>query len=103
MAVAVGAGQQQLLCMARALIRQPSVIFLDEATAHTDSNTAARLQQLLGQLASHCTIVQIAHRKETVLQASKVLVMEAGVIVERGDVQQLAQDPQSKLSDLHAA
>lgn len=103
MAVAVGAGQQQLLCMARALIRRPLVIFLDEATAHTDTNTAARLQQLLVQLASHCTIIQIAHRKETVLQASKLLVMEGGAIVERGDVQQLSQDPQSKLSNLQAA
>ena len=97
-----GAGEQQLICMARVLVRRPSVIFLDEATAHTDSNTAAQLQQLLGQLAPCCAIIQIAHRKETVLQASKVLVMEQGEIVERGDVQLLTQDSNSKFSQLHS-
>ncbi|KAK9831669.1 hypothetical protein WJX74_005261 [Apatococcus lobatus] len=82
----LSAGQQQLICIARILVRHPSVIFLDEATAHTDGDTAARLQQLLSLLTCRCTIIQIAHSQETILQASKVLVMMAGEIVESGDV-----------------
>ena len=101
-----GAGQQQLVCMARAMIRRPSVIVLDEATAHVDSQTAACLQQLLAeyvQQASSCAVIQIAHRRETVLQSAKVLVLEAGEIVEMGNAQQLSQDPVSKLSRLHCS
>jgi ATP-binding cassette subfamily B protein len=77
-------GQRQLVCVARALIADPRLIILDEATSSIDAVTEARLQQALRVLLAGRTSFIVAHRLSTIREADLVLVMEHGRIVERG-------------------
>jgi ATP-binding cassette subfamily B multidrug efflux pump len=75
-------GQKQLLAIARALAGQPRILFLDEATAHVDSDTEQVVQRALAQLRGKVTIVAIAHRLSTVRDADRILVLNHGRIAE---------------------
>lgn len=77
-------GQRQLLGFARALVADPSVLILDEATANIDSFTEARIQQALRTLLKGRTSLIIAHRLATVRDADCIFVLEAGRLVEQG-------------------
>jgi ATP-binding cassette, subfamily B, bacterial MsbA len=77
-------GQRQRIALARALLRRPDILILDEATNAVDSVTESRFQQTLDSLAGQTTIVIIAHRLLSVRRADRVLVMEAGAVVEEG-------------------
>merc|ERR1712048_225934 len=93
-------GQRQLLCLARALLRQTSIFFLDEATASIDKQTDEVVQQTLRSDANSrtVTLVTIAHRLETVLSAHLILTMEDGKVAEFGPTVSLAKDPESKFA-----
>jgi ATP-binding cassette, subfamily B, bacterial len=80
-------GQRQRLAIARALARNPAVLFLDEATSHLDTMTEAEVEQNLNTLT--CTRIVIAHRLSTVRNADLILVLDQGRIVERGRHQEL--------------
>jgi ATP-binding cassette subfamily B protein len=77
-------GQRQLICFARALIADPRILILDEATSSIDSATEARLQAALRVLLEGRTSFVVAHRLSTIRHADQVLVLDQGRIVERG-------------------
>jgi ATP-binding cassette subfamily B protein/ATP-binding cassette subfamily C protein/ATP-binding cassette subfamily B multidrug efflux pump len=78
-------GQKQLIAIARALAGKPSVLLLDEATAHIDSETEKVVQQALDALRGRVTLIAIAHRLSTIRDADRIVVLKHGRIVEEGD------------------
>ncbi|MES1910590.1 MAG: hypothetical protein MHM6MM_003162 [Cercozoa sp. M6MM] len=93
-------GQRQLLCLARALLRDSRVLLLDEATSAVDVRTDALVQRTIRSAFADRTVLTIAHRLETVLDADRVAVMNAGVIVEFDSPDNLLSDPKSQFSDM---
>jgi ATP-binding cassette subfamily B protein len=77
-------GEKQRVAIARAILRNPSVLLLDEATSSLDSHAERLIQEALDRLFLGRTVVAIAHRLSTVLAADQILVVEGGVIRERG-------------------
>jgi ATP-binding cassette subfamily B multidrug efflux pump len=77
-------GQRQLLSFARAVLADPRILILDEATSNVDTRTEALIQEALGTLLKGRTSVVIAHRLSTIRNADLILVVEAGRIAERG-------------------
>ncbi|MBL9090067.1 MAG: ABC transporter ATP-binding protein [Planctomycetaceae bacterium] len=86
-------GQRQIICFARAMLADPQILILDEATSSIDILTEARLQHALAKLLSGRTSFVIAHRLSTIRHADLVLVLEGGRIVERGTHATLVQRP----------
>ncbi len=82
-------GQQQLVCFARALLADPRILILDEATSSVDTMTEARLQAALAVLLRGRTSFVVAHRLSTIRNADQVLVLDHGKIVERGTHREL--------------
>ncbi len=82
-------GEKQRLALARLLLKAPSVVVLDEATAHLDSESEAAVQRALDNTLAGRTSLVIAHRLSTVRRADQILVLEAGRIVERGKHEEL--------------
>lgn len=80
----VSAGEKQLITIARAILAQPSLLILDEATSSVDTRTELLIQQATAELRRDRTSFIIAHRLSTIRDADVILVMEAGRIVERG-------------------
>ena len=82
-------GEKQRVSIARALLKDPPILILDEATASVDTETERQIQQALDRLMEHRTAFVIAHRLSTVRHANQILVMERGRIVERGTHEEL--------------
>ena len=85
----VSGGQRQRLAIARALLKDPPILILDEATSQLDSEAEAVLQKALANLMKGRTALVIAHRLSTIQRADRILVMDEGRIVEEGDHEQL--------------
>jgi len=77
-------GQQQLFCLARAMLRKGKVLVLDEATSSVDSETDALMQKLIREEFEGYTIVTVAHRLESILESNAILVLEGGRLLESG-------------------
>ncbi|EDW56607.1 probable multidrug resistance-associated protein lethal(2)03659 [Drosophila sechellia] len=84
-------GQRQLVCLARAILRQNRVLVMDEATANVDTETDTLIQETIQTKFAECTVLTIAHRLHTVMDNDSVLVMDAGQIVEFGAPHKLLQ------------
>jgi len=85
----LSAGERQLICLARAILSNPPILILDEATSSVDTETERIMQESLRHLAGRCTCLIIAHRLSTVTGADRIIVMEKGRIAEVGNHQAL--------------
>ena len=99
----LSAGERQLVVLARTRACNPSILVLDEATSSVDATTEARLAETIMHLASGRTTVVIAHRLTTAARADRVVVMEAGAIVEDGPPDELASRPHGYYARLWSA
>jgi ATP-binding cassette subfamily B protein len=90
--VKLSGGQRQRLAVARAMLRDPGILILDEATSAVDTATEARIQRSLDRLSADRTTLAIAHRLSTVTDADRILVLEDGRIVKRGTHEELVED-----------
>ncbi|MCP4539337.1 MAG: ATP-binding cassette domain-containing protein, partial [Chloroflexi bacterium] len=82
-------GQRQLLAIARAVLADPSILILDEATSSVDTRTEVRIQEALLRLMEGRTSFVIAHRLSTIRDADRLLVIDDGRIIERGTHEEL--------------
>jgi len=84
-------GQRQRIAIARALLRDPAILVLDEATSHVDNETERQIQESIDALSGERTTIAIAHRLSTVRNADRILVVDDGEIIERGTHEQLLE------------
>jgi ATP-binding cassette subfamily B protein len=87
----VSQGQKQLLTIARAILANPTMLILDEATSSVDTRTEVLIQKAMNSLMKNRTSFIIAHRLSTIRDADKVIVIKDGEIVEQGTHQQLLE------------
>jgi ATP-binding cassette subfamily B protein len=85
----LSAGQRQLVCLARAIVAEPAILILDEATSNVDTNTERIMQEALHQISQGRTCLIIAHRLSTVTNADRIVVLEHGKVVEEGSHHEL--------------
>jgi ABC-type multidrug transport system fused ATPase/permease subunit len=98
--IQLSGGQRQRVAIARAMLKDPAILLLDEATSALDSESEAEVQKALDALMKGRTSIVIAHRLSTVKHADKVLVLEAGQLVEEGSPADLMARDNSRFKDL---
>lgn len=90
--IRLSGGERQRIVLARAILRNPSILILDEATSSLDTENESKIQMALERLKGKMTIIVIAHRLSTIHNADQVIVLDKGRIVQKGEYIQLAND-----------
>ncbi len=98
--IRLSGGERQRIVLARAILRKPALLILDEATSSLDTENEKRIQHAVESLRGKLTILIIAHRLSTIRNADQILVMEKGIIVERGSYQSFVADENSRFYKL---
>uniref|UniRef100_A0A915JQK7 ABC transporter domain-containing protein n=1 Tax=Romanomermis culicivorax TaxID=13658 RepID=A0A915JQK7_ROMCU len=88
-------GQRQLICLARALLRNSKILIFDEATAAVDMETESLIQKTINQAFADCTMLTIAHRLNTIMHSGRIIVLDKGEIVEFDSPEQLLDNDKS--------
>lgn len=96
----LSAGEQQLLAFSRVFLQDPQVVILDEPSSRLDPATESRLAEAAERLFSGRTVVVVAHRLDTVRRSDRIMVVDAGRVVEHGDREALAADSHSRYARL---
>ena len=94
-------GEKQLICITRAILRKTKIIVLDEATSSIDYKTEEIIQNALNEILANSTMICIAHRIKTVMNADKILVLENGEIIEFDTPQNLLKNNNSFFYDFY--
>lgn len=101
----LSAGEQQLICICRAILRKNKIVIMDEATANIDVLTEQIQLDLLSKELKGSTVITIAHRLNTVIKSDLITVMDFGRVKELGSPNKLSQNPNSEfyklLQELH--
>ncbi len=98
--IRLSGGERQRLVLARAILRNPSILVLDEATSALDSENEAKIQYAIEKLKGRMTVIVIAHRLSTIKNADQVIVLENGKMVQQGKFSQLATEQKGMFSKL---
>lgn len=93
-------GERQLVCLARALLKSPKILMLDEATASIDYDSDAKLQNTIREEFSTSTIITIAHRLKTIIDYDRILVLDAGMVKEFDSPYALIQNHDSQFRSM---
>ncbi|KAI8000143.1 ABC transporter C family member 2 [Camellia lanceoleosa] len=93
-------GQRQLLSLARALLRRSKILVLDEATASVDVRTDALIQKTIREEIKSCTMLIIAHRLNTIIDCDRIILLEAGRVLECATPEELLQNDESAFSKM---
>ncbi|MFC9058986.1 ABC transporter ATP-binding protein [Streptomyces sp. NPDC057074] len=96
----MSAGEEQLLALARVFLRDPAVVLMDEPTARLDPHTERLLMPAMDRLLAGRTAVVVQHRPHTLRNVDRILVLDAGTVVEHGEQTVLAADPTSRFHEL---
>ena len=99
----LSAGQAQLICLARGIMRKAHIVLLDEATANLDDELLGKVEDVLGSSTFTATVIQIAHQTSSVMNCDRVIVMDGGQIVEDGPPFQLLADASGMFRALYNA
>ena len=94
--LSLSAGQKQLVCLARAILRKNKIVMIDEATANVDSETDEFIQSQLMKRFKHSTLIIIAHRLRTIIESDWIIVMDEGATKEEGHPRDLVKDADSQ-------
>jgi ATP-binding cassette, subfamily C (CFTR/MRP), member 4 len=98
--LSLSAGQKQLVCLARAILRKNKIVMIDEATANVDSETDEFIQAQLMKRFKHSTLIIIAHRLRTVIESDWMIIMDKGATKEEGSPRDLVLNKESTLLEM---